>query len=114
MTLCSPRDLVIGILRVWVFDRFIDAVFFRQHAVVKDARHNDSSRLAQIEDDVPSAVHTTQSVKNVITHAAEIWVVGQILQTRFKIIKITRRLRWTPGLQGVSSYLGKVELCSPR
>lgn len=105
---CSPPDSVLSILRVWVFDRFIDAVVFRQHAVVKDAGHKNPSHLAQIEDDVPAARHTTQSVRNLVARAPNVRPLGKYVTARFKIEDVTSGLSFAPSLDGVSADVWKV------
>lgn len=83
----------------------VDVVSLRKHALVQDARNQNSSGVLAIKDNVPAALHSPQVRTNIITTPTQRGIVGQHLATRFQIVDVTSGLLCAPGAKGMSAHV---------
>jgi hypothetical protein len=78
-------------------------VSFGQHALMKDARNQNTSGVLAVKDNVPAAFHSTKAGTNIVTHSAQRGIIGKHLATRLKIVDVTDGLVFAPTAKGVSA-----------
>ena len=74
----------------------VDGVSFGQHALMKDARNQNASRLLAVKDNVPAAFHSTKAGTNIVARSAQRGIIGKHLATRLKIIDVMDGLVLAP------------------
>ena len=74
---------------LWFRVFLVDALSFRQHPVVQDARYQDPFGFNPVEQNMPPVFHAAQAGPHVIAGAAQFRVVGKLLATGFEIVDVT-------------------------
>ena len=73
----------------------------RQHALMEDARNQDSAGLLAIEQDMPAVFKAAQSGTNMLAKAAESRLARQHLATILKFAEVAGGLGLAPFAEGI-------------
>src|SRR5271154_1213315 len=95
---------------VWLLSLFVDTLSFWQHALMQDARYQDSPGFTPVENNMSPVFHATQAGPDLITGAAQLWIIPELLAARFKSLDIADRLIFSPFIQRVSADVHQVRL----
>jgi hypothetical protein len=98
----------------WFRGILIDALSFRQHALVEDAGYQDTLGFNPVEQNMPPAFHAAQAGPDVIAGTTHLGVIRKLAATGFKIVDVTEGLILSPGLQRVGGDVPKVSLGKAR
>jgi hypothetical protein len=92
----------------------VDGVSFGKHALVEDARNQNSAGLLAIKHNMPAALHSAQAGTNFLAASTKGGIVRQLPATCFKIIDVTDRLSFAPRSKGISANTQKVRFGTTR
>lgn len=90
------------------FFRFVHVLNFRQHALVKDTRDQNTARLPTVKHNVLSLFRAMQARAYRAAVPAQCGIFGQALAAKLEIIQITNSLSFTPGTQCVFGNVQKI------
>ena len=84
---------------------------FRKRTLVQDAGSQTTPGILPVKDDMPAALHATQSGANIIAGSAQRRIIGEHLATRLDIVKVLDCLAFAPGTAPLHwQDLGQVQL----
>ena len=92
----------------------VDGVSFGQHALMQDARNQNTPRLLTIKHNVLAMLQTAQAMTNILTESARRGIVGKRLATNLKLGDVTGGLGFAPGSKGVIADAQQVGLSTTR
>ena len=92
----------------------VDGVPVGQHALMQDARNQNTITLLTVEQHMLAMLMTPQAGANVITESPQRRIVGKRLATIFKLADVTGGLGFTPFLKSVVADAEQVGLRSTR
>jgi len=81
----------------------VDGVSIGQHALMQDARNQDTTTLLAVEHHVLAMLQALQARTNVVTEPAQRRIVSKHLATNLKLAEVTGGLGTAPCAKGVIS-----------
>jgi hypothetical protein len=93
---------------------FVDGMSIGQHALMQDARNQNTPTLPPIEQDVPAMLMAAQARANLIAESAQRGIAGKRLATSLKLADVTDGLGSAPFAEGVIGDAQQVSLSAPR
>src|SRR5271157_1696220 len=76
----------------------VDALSFREHALVEYARYQDPLGFNPVEQNMPPVFHAAQAGPHMIAGTTQLGVVGKLSATGFQIVDVTDGLVLPPGV----------------
>ena len=92
----------------------VDGVSIGQHAMMQDARNQNTTTLLAVEHHVLAMLQTPQARTNVVTEPAQRRVVSKRLATNLKLADVTGGLGFAPCAKGVIADAQQVVLRTTR
>src|SRR5271165_170310 len=88
----------------------VDALSFREHALVEYARYQDPLGFNPVEQNMPPVFHAAQAGPHMIAGTTQLGVVGKLSATGFQIVDVTDGLVLPPGVQCAGGDVQQVGL----
>jgi hypothetical protein len=92
----------------------VDGVSIGQHALMQDARNQNTTTLLAVEHHVLAMLQAPQARTNVFTEPAQGRVVRKHLATNLKLAEVTGGLGTSPSAKGVISDAQQIGLSATR
>jgi hypothetical protein len=92
----------------------VDGVSIGQHALMQDARNQNTTTLLAVEHHVLAMLQTPQARTNVVTEPAQRRIVSKHLATNLKLADVTGGLGFAPCAKGVIADAQQVVLSTTR
>ena len=89
----------------------LDELFFRQHALVENAKDCDGSGLDPVKHYMRFVFHAAQTWQYVIAGTAQLRIIRELLATRFYTLDVAYCLVFAPDAQGIAADFDQVCLC---
>jgi hypothetical protein len=92
----------------------VDGVSIGQHALMQDARNQNTTTLLAVEHHVLAMLQTAQTRANILTEPAQRRIVSKRLATNLKLADVTGGLGFAPRAKGVIADAQQVVLSTAR